>query len=447
MPSGSKPSPGARAGGGGFWARVGLPRPELRAWALYDWANSGYVTTVIAALFPIYFARVAAAGLPGEVSAQRFAVATSLAMATVALMAPFLGALADRSGRLKGLLGAFVALGVGSCAGLFFVGPGDWLRGLVLFGLGNVGITGSLVFYDALLRHLARDEELDRVSSAGYALGYLGGGVLLALQLAWVQWPRTWGFADAAQASRWAFLATALWWLLFSLPLLLRVKEPAAPAAPSTSARSGVLEQLRRTFRHMRQHPQALQMLLAYLLYSDGIGTIIRMATLYGTEVGIGQSALLTALLLTQTVGVPAALLLGRLAQAVGARRVLLGCLGVYMGVCVLGYFLRTPAHFYALAFGVGLVQGASQALSRSLFASMVPRERAAEFFAFFSVFEKVTAVLGPLVFALAIRLTGSSRGGILSILLFFALGALVLARIDVAAGQRAALPPPAPGR
>jgi UMF1 family MFS transporter len=446
MPPGSIPSPGARAGRG-FWARVGLPRPELRAWALYDWANSGYVTTVIAALFPIYFARVAAAGLPGEVSAQRFAVATSLAMAAVALMAPFLGALADRSGRLKGLLAAFVALGVGSCAGLFFVGPGDWLRGLVLFGLGNVGITGSLVFYDALLRHLARDDELDRVSSAGYALGYLGGGVLLALQLAWVQWPRSFGFSDAAQASRWAFLATALWWLLFSLPLLLRVAEPAArTAALSTAARTGVLEQLRRTLGHMRQHPQALQMLLAYLLYSDGIGTIIRMATLYGTEVGIGQSALLSALLLTQTVGVPAALLLGRLAQAVGARRVLLGCLGVYMGVCVLGYFLRTSAHFYALAFGVGLVQGASQALSRSLFASMVPRERAAEFFAFFSVFEKVTAVLGPLVFALAIRLGGSSRGGILSILLFFALGALVLARIDVAAGQRAALPPPAPG-
>ncbi|HET9452247.1 MAG TPA: MFS transporter, partial [Aggregicoccus sp.] len=190
----------ATAEGRGFWARVGLPRPELRAWALYDWANSGYVTTVIAALFPIYFARVAAAGLPGELSAQRFAVATSLSMAGVALMAPFLGALADRSGRLKGLLGAFVALGVGSCAGLFFVGPGDWLRGLVLFGLGNVGITGSLVFYDALLRHLARDDELDRVSSAGYALGYLGGGVLLALQLAWVQWPARFGFADAAHA-------------------------------------------------------------------------------------------------------------------------------------------------------------------------------------------------------------------------------------------------------
>src|SRR5215218_140505 len=209
----------------GFWARVGLPRPELRAWALYDWANSGYVTTVIAALFPIYFARVAAAGLPGELGAQRFATASALAMATAALLAPFLGALADRTGRLKAPLGAFVALGVGSCAGLALVGPGDWKLGLLLFGLGNVGITGSLVFYDALLRHLASDEELDRVSSAGYALGYLGGGVLLALQLLWLQWPRRFGFADAASASRAAFVATALWWLLFSLPLLLRVRE------------------------------------------------------------------------------------------------------------------------------------------------------------------------------------------------------------------------------
>ncbi len=426
--------------GGGFWAGIGLPRPELRAWALYDWANSGYVTTVIAALFPIYFARVAAAGLPAELAAQRYAVASAVAMASVALLSPLLGALADRSGRLKGLLGGFMALGVGSCAGLALVGPGDWRLGLVLFGLGNVGITGSLVFYDALLRHLARDDELDRVSSAGYALGYLGGGVLLALQLAWVQWPQRFGCADAAAASRGAFLATAAWWLAFSLPLLLRVPEPARAQAPGQGvSAAGVLQQLRHTFGQLRHHPQALQMLLAYLLYSDGIGTIIRMATLYGTEVGIGQSALLTALLLTQTVGVPAAVLLGRLAQAVGARRVLLGCLAVYVGVCVLGYFLRTSAQFYALALGVGLVQGASQALSRSLFASFVPRRQAAEFFAFFSVFEKVTAVLGPLVFALAIRLTGSSRSGILSIVLFFVLGALVLSRIDVAAGQRAA--------
>lgn len=426
----------------GVLARVGLTRPELRAWAMYDWANSGYVTTVIAALFPIYYAKVAAADVPSEVATANFATASAVALGLVAVLSPVLGALSDRAGVLKKLLGAFLGVGVLSTAALATVGRGDWPWALVLFGLGNVGVTGSIVFYDALLRHIARDDELDAVSTAGYALGYLGGGVLLALQLVCVLRPGWFGLADAAAASRAAFVATAVWWLVFSLPLFLRIPEPrpmgAVNGQPRLSVR-GTFAQLKATFMELRLHAQALKLLVAYLLYSDGIGTIIRMATLYGTEVGIGQGALLGALLLTQGVGIPASILFGRVAGRVGTKRALLFTLAVYCGVTALAYFMRTAAHFFALALLVGLVQGGSQALSRSLFAQMVPRHKSAEFFGLFSVFEKMTAILGPILMAATIHATGSSRGAVLSLLAFFVSGGWVLGRVDVAAGRRAA--------
>lgn len=426
--------------------RMGLTRPELRAWAFYDWANSGYVTTVIATLFPIYFARVAAADLSSEVATARFATASAVALGTVAVLSPLLGALSDRAGVLKRLLGTFLGLGVVSTAALAGVGRGEWLEALVLFCLGNVGVTGSIVFYDALLRHIARDEELDAVSTAGYALGYLGGGVLLAAQLVCMLRPGWFGLADASEATRAAFLATAAWWLVFSLPLFLRIPEPRPVDAaegrsrgvPRVSVR-GTLLQLRDTFRELRHHTEALKLLVAYLLYSDGIGTIIRMATLYGTEVGIGQGELIGALLLTQAVGIPCAVLFGRVAGRVGTKPALLFTLVVYCGVTALAYFMRSAAHFFALALLVGMVQGGSQALSRSLFAQMVPRHKSAQFFGLFSVFEKVTAILGPMLMAATIHVTGSSRGAVLSLLAFFISGALVLARVDEASGRRAA--------
>jgi UMF1 family MFS transporter len=426
----------------GLLARVGLTRPELRAWAMYDWANSGYVTTIISTLFPIYFATVAAADLPKEVATANFATASAVALGSVAVLAPVLGALSDRAGVLKRLLGVFLGVGVLSTAALASVGRGEWQWALVLFGLGNVGVTGSIVFYDALLRHIARDDELDAVSTGGYALGYLGGGVLLAMQLVCVLKPGWFGLADAAAASRAAFVATAVWWLVFSLPLFLRIPEPRPLEAVHGRERlsvRGTFAQLKGTFLEMRHHTQALKLMVAYLLYSDGIGTIIRMATLYGTEVGISQGALIGALLLTQGVGIPCSILFGRVAGRVGTKPALLFTLAVYCGVTTLAYYMRTAAHFFALALLVGMVQGGSQALSRSLFAQMVPRHKSAEFFGVFSVFEKATAILGPILMVATIHATGSSRGAVLSLLAFFISGALVLVRIDVAAGRRAA--------
>ncbi|MFY2559034.1 MFS transporter [Corallococcus terminator] len=422
-------------------SRLGLTRPELRAWAMYDWANSAYVTTVIAVVFPIYYATVASKGLEREVATSRFAAVTAVALGTVAVLSPVLGALSDRAGRLKTLLGVFLALGLVSTLGLAGVGQGDWVWALVCFGVGNVGVTGSIVFSDALLRHIAKDEELDRVSTAGYALGYLGGGLLLAAQLVLLVKPGWFGLPNAAAASRVSFVTVALWWGAFSVPLFLRVPEPrpSSGAPPPRMSLTGVFSQLSETLRALRKYRQAMLLLVAYLLYSDGIGTIIRLSTLYGTELGIGQGALMGALLLTQAVGVPCAVLFGRAASKVGAKPALMFALAVYVVVTFLGYFMSSPAHFYALALLVGMVQGGSQALSRSLFAQMIPRHRAAEMFGLFSVFEKVTAVAGPLVFAATVELTGSSRLAVLSLLAFFGSGAAVLWRVDVETGRRAA--------
>jgi UMF1 family MFS transporter len=437
-------SPQARPG---FLERLCLHRPELRAWALYDVANSAAVTSVVTAIFPIYFARVAAAGLPPAVATQRYALATTVGLVCVAALAPVLGTLADVRPVKKALLGGFAALGAAATAALALVGHGDWLLGAALLVILNVGLNGSFVFYDALLPHVARGHELDRVSAAGYALGYLGGGVLLAAQLAWITNPRLLGIpagsaATAAQATlptRMAFLSVAIWWTAFTVPLLLRVREPRVEGSPQQQSVLDAFRRLRRTFGALRRHRQAMLLLLAFLIYNDGIGTIIRMAAIYGTEIGVSRGALIGSILMVQFVGVPCAFLFGGLAGRIGAKRAVLGGLVVYAGIAVLGYRMQTAAHFFALAFLVGVVQGGTQALSRSLFASLVPPSLSGEFFGFFAVSEKVAGIVGPATFAAAIALTGSSRVAILSVVAFFVLGGALLAAVDVEAGQREA--------
>jgi MFS transporter, UMF1 family len=437
--------------------RLGLQRPEVRAWALYDWANSAFVTTIIAAVFPIYFGKVAAAGMPDAVASYRYGLATTIALALIALIAPALGAIADRLGNKKRFLAAFMLLGVASTACMAFIGPGDWLLALVLFGLANIGAFGSLTFYDSLLPHIASGEELDRVSTAGYAIGYLGGGLLLALNLAWIQKPEWFGLADSGVATRLSFVSVAVWWLLFALPLLWRVPEPALALHADPRSKGGTpsrrvvvrpsvrqlvtdgFAQVWTTLGSLRRYRNAFLMLLAFLLYSDGINTIIRMSTLYGTQIGIDQGSLIAALLMVQFVGVPFAFAFGRMADRIGARKAIFAALAVYVVISVLAFAMRTATHFFILAFLVAMVQGGSQALSRSLFASMIPKRRSSEFFGFFGIFEKFGNLFGPLLFALAVRLLGSTRAAIPSVIIFFVAGALVLARVDLAEGQRIA--------
>lgn len=434
-----------------FLERLGLHRRELRAWAMYDWANSAVVTTIVAAVFPIYFASVAAADLPATEATFRFSIITTIGLAIVAVTAPILGAIADFTASRKRLVALFMALGVASVTGMFLIQRGDVGLASTLFILANIGVAGSFVFYDSLLPHVARADEVDRVSTSGYALGYLGGGILLALNLAWISAPGAFGLPagpdvtpeQATLPARLAFLSVAVWWVLFSIPFFRGVPEPPRALEADESVGANPVRvaftRLGETFRELREFRQAGVMLLAFLIYNDGIGTIIKMATVYGTEIGIEQNLMILAILVVQFVGIPFSFFFGSIAGRIGAKPAILGGLVVYGGITVLGFYMTTGTHFLILAGLVGMVQGGTQALSRSLFASMIPRHKSGEFFGFFAVFEKFAGILGPLTFSVAIALTGSSRLSILSIILFFIVGAVLLLTVDVDEGRRAA--------
>jgi MFS transporter, UMF1 family len=423
--------------------RLGLGRPDLRAWAMYDWANSAVQTTIIAAVFPIYFSSVLAADLPDAERTSRFAWATTIAIVIVALVAPLLGAIADYAAVKKKMLAAFVGIGAAATLAMYSLTRGEWALALVLFVIVNVGVAGSIVFYESLLPHLVGESELDRVSSAGYAIGYLGGGVLLAINLLMIQQPALFGIRDSGMAVRLALASVGIWWIVFSVPLFLRVPEPQRVIEPDEVRGANVVvagvKRLLETFRELRNYKQAFLLLIAFLVYNDGIQTIIRMATIYGTSLNIDENAMITALLITQFTGVPFAFLFGHVAGRVGAKPAVFAGLAVYAVITLLGYYMKTATHFFMLAILVGMVQGGTQALSRSLFASMIPRHKSSEFFAFFGVFERYAGILGPLVFASMVEMTGSSRNAILAVLIFFIVGGAILAFVDVESGRRSA--------
>jgi UMF1 family MFS transporter len=442
----TKPTRNSGHGSGDLLKRLGLNRPELRAWALYDWANSAVMTTIIAAVFPIYFYRVAGANLPEGVATQRFAAATFIAMFGLALLAPVLGPLADQSPIKKRLLGLFLSVGAITTAGMFFIHTGDWLLALLLFVIVEIAVAGTFVFYDSLLPHIAAHDEIDRVSTTGYALGYLGGGVILALNLAWISHPEWLGLphgdnlseSEATLPSRLAFLSVSVWWVVFSIPLFLRIPEPSVAADRGNDVARSRLLQIRSTIVALGKHKQASLMLAAFLVYNEGIGTIIKMAAIYGAEIGLGTESMVRSILLVQFIGIPCTVLFGVLAGKFGAKpSIFLGLL-VYFVIAILGYVMRTDFQFLLLAVLVGLVQGGTQALSRSLFASLIPKERSAQFFALFGLSEKLAGILGPALFVLVIELTGSSRNAIASVILFFVAGGLLLAKVDVAEGRAA---------
>ena len=453
VPSKNTPpsTPDSAAKPRGFLAKLGLNRPELRAWAMYDFGNSAFMTVIITAIFPIYYSRVASAGIENEVSEFRFSMATTGAMIVIAILAPILGALADFSAIKKRMIAIFLTMGVISVAMMFFIQRGNWVLALALFVVANFGANGSFVFYDSLLPHLASDDEMDRVSTAGYALGYIGGGLLLALNLAFIMKPAWFGLPSGENLSesaatlptRLAFVSVAIWWALFSIPLFRRVPEPPVRLESDESRGQSPVKaafiRLGETFRELKKFKNAFLMLLAFLIYNDGIGTIIRMATLYGAGIGLKENDMIAAVLLTQFVGVPFAFAFGALAGWIGAKRSIFLALVVYTGISIIGYYMKTAAHFLILAILVGMVQGGAQALSRSLFASLIPRHKAGEFFGFFAVVEKFAGIIGPLVFGAVIAMSGSSRGAILSVIAFFFIGGILLTFVNVPEGQRLA--------
>ncbi len=477
---------------------------------MYDWANSAFATTSMAAVLPVFFSTVAAKGVLTPVQASSaWGIISTIGMLLVAVAAPVLGAIADYSGSKKRFLTAFAVPGILAAALMVFIGTGNWLLAAVLYIVGEIGFSGSIIFYDSLLPHIARADEIDMVSARGYAMGYLGGGLLLALNVLMIQMPDAlgitafgarFGVGGTEMATRLSLFSVGVWWAIFSIPLLRNVPEP--PAAPLRTDRPvnpvrGGFARLLTTFRELRLYRQLLIFIIAFWIYNDGIGTIIKMATIYGAEIGIGQIDLIGALLLTQFVGIPFSLLFGRLPRrddpnqpfflsmvlynaltipvigvlaprfgvtsgplAVGivlanqaialllahfvGRRLLAGvarrintknailvALGVYGLVSIWGYFMATAVEFWLLAVMVGLVQGGSQALSRSLFGNMIPKAQTAEFFGFYDMSSKFAGLLGPLMFALVGQAFGSSRLSIVSLIVFFVVGGLILSRVN----------------
>ncbi|MEX1024679.1 MAG: MFS transporter [Planctomycetota bacterium] len=424
----------------GFLARLGIDRREARAWAWYDWANSAFYTVVVTAVFPQFLAKVLAVELPEGEAARLYALTNAISLAFVALGALLLGAVADANGWRRRLLSLFACLGILATAGLFFLGPGDIVPGLVLYAIANFGVAMSVVFYDALLPHVARSGEEDQLSSTGFAFGYVGGGLLLAAAVGLALGAPHFGLTPVAEdpsmlALRIGFLFVAVWWALFSLPVLLLVPEP--PSVAGTMGFRDAIQQVRSVWGELRQYPQALMMLIAFLLYSDGINTIIRMSSIYAEELGIPLESTLMVFLAIQFVGVPATLLLAKLATRIGAKRVVMGGVVAFVGITAFGFQLSSELDFWMLGLSVGCVMGGVQALSRSLFARMIPRQKSGEFFGLFALGEKVGGALGPGLFFLAADVFDSSRMAILVIAVFFLAGGFLLSKVDVAVGER----------
>lgn len=490
-------------------------RRRIRAWTMYDWANSAFATTILAAVLPIYYSQVAGATLPSPaVATQYWSAGLSIALLISAVMSPILGTVSDVMRGKKPFLSVFVAVGVIGTGLLVLVESGDWLLASVLFIVGRIGFSGANVFYDALLPHVAREEDRDSVSSRGYAMGYLGGGLLLAINVAMIQLlPGTWG-------PRLSFLSVAVWWAVFSIPIFRQVPEPPGAAARVSGTRKILrvsFERLWETLKDIRQYRELFKYLLAFLIYNDGIGTIIGVAAIYGAELGFGSLELVLALLLVQFVGIPYSLIFGSLPSGKDRRRALylaficlnlvalplIGVLGAqmlpaditgaqtaagrssnllailgsilalevvllglsmllrpffaglsdqidtkraillgltfYSVIAVWGFFLDSTFEFWFLAWMVAIVQGGSQALSRSLYASLSPAAKSGEFFGFFSIMAKLSSFLGPLFFAAAVALFGSSRPAVLSVVAFFIVGGGLLLFVDVTEGRRVA--------
>jgi UMF1 family MFS transporter len=419
-------------------------RRIINAWSMYDWANSAFATTIMAAMFPPFYRSVAiAAGAAENIATSRWAYTTSIALLLIAIIAPALGAIADHTGGKKRYIAFFAGLGILATAAFVFIGTDTWLLASVLFILGNIGFAGANIFYESLLPHIAKKNDIDQVSTRGYALGYLGGGILLVINVLWFMKPEWFFMPNQEFALRASFFSVAVWWALFSLPLFRRVPEP--PVVRDRDVAAGIgpvragLGRLVTTFREIRRYKQLVLFLVAFWIYNDGIGTIIKMAVAYGDEIGIGMTDMIIALIITQFVGIPFSFLFGTLAKRMGTKRSIMLALVVYVGICIGGFFMSTALHFYVLAFVVGLVQGGSQALSRSLYGAMVPKAKSAEFFGFFSTSSKFAGIAGPLLFGVVAQIAGQSRLSILALIVFFIIGGALLLFVDEEEGIRVA--------
>ena len=392
----------------------------------------------MAGFFPVFFKDYWCTGLAPPTSTFYLGTTNSLASLIIATMAPFLGAIADRGGTKKKFLFFFVLLGVVMTSSLYFIAQGSWFLGAGVYFFAIIGFYGGNIFYDSLIVTVAPEEKLDFVSSLGFALGYLGGGLLFSFNVFMILTPQTFGLYNSNEAIRISFLLVALWWMVFSIPLFVFVKEDKVSTTlrPINLVRSG-FHQFFVTLKEIRKFKVVFLFLLGYWLYIDGVDTVILMAIDYGKSIGFSSQSLIVALLITQFVGFPAAIAFGKIGEKLGTKTGILIGISVYIGVTIWSYFMQRELEFYILAIIVGLVQGGVQSLSRSFYAKMVPKTKAAEFFGFYNMLGKFAAVIGPILIGWVSLISERPRYSILSLSVLFVAGAIILYFVDEKEGQR----------
>ena len=405
---------------------------EALKWAFYDWANSAFATTVMAGFFPIFFKSYWAAELQDAESTFIIGSANSIVGLFIAISAPIMGALADAGNSKKKLLVTFATIGIIATGYLFFIPESSWRFAITFYAIGVIGFSGGNIFYDSLLVSVAKEDERNRVSSLGFSLGYLGGGLLFLLNVLMFSFPNAFGLNSQIEAVLWSFLSVAIWWTIFSLPLVAGVKEPGVNEKSKSLLQTSkdAFKSLRQTSQSISQYRSAVIFLLAYFLYMDGVDTIIRMSTSYGSDIGLSAQSMISALLLTQFIGFPATLVFGRYSDKFGHKQTLSFAIVVYIGVVLFSSQMDTAIEFFIMASVIGLVQGGVQAISRSYFSSLIPADKAAEFFGFYNFIGKSSVFIGPFMVSGIALITNSPSAGILSLLLLFIPGLILLRKV-----------------
>ena len=404
---------------------------SVYAWAFYDWANSAYATTVMAGFFPIFFKSYFSSEVDATISTAQLGFANAISTFFIVLLAPLLGAIADVASLRKRFLFIFAYLAILMSASLAFIGYGEWKIAIFIYILGNIGFMVSNSFYDSLLPFVSKNRKSDFVSGLGFAFGYLGGGILFTLNVAMTQFPDFFGLADKTHAVQISFISVAIWWALFSLPLMLFVKEKREVKFDTLKLVKLGFQRLVRTLKKIRRLKGLLLFLIAYWLYIDAVNTIIRMAVDFGMAIGLDPNGLIIAILMVQFIGFPATLLFTYFAQKHDAKKAILFAICVYIFIIIWASMIEEIYEFFILAVLIALVQGGIQSLSRSYYMRMIPQEHMSEFFGFYNFLGKFASILGPLMLGITVLITESSRAGILSILPFLIIGGVLLLRVD----------------
>jgi len=413
---------------------LGAKNKEEFSWALYDWANSAFSMTVQATLLPIFFKDVAAKGLEAVKATGYWGYTQSIAMVIAVILAPILGAVADYMHGRKRFMSFFVVTGALFTSLLFFVDAGEFLLCALIYVVANVAFASANVFYDSFLIDVAGPGRMDWLSALGFAYGYVGGGLLFILNILMVLKPGLFGLSSAVDGMRMAFVSVGIWWFVFTILFFMYIKERRGENLET--AVNPVKEGFRRVFstlRELKRYKNAFIFLLAYWFYIDAVGTIIKMAVVYGKDVGVPNEHLMGALLLTQFIAFPFSMIYGKLAASRTTKLALYIAIAIYAFIMTWGYFLKRPWEFWILAVLVGTSQGGIQALSRSFFGRMIPGEKKAEFYGFFSVFSKFATVAGPALYGFMAQVTGNPRSGVLMLMILLGIGALILGRVEEA--------------